>query len=729
LSITTRTLPAISNGISKQPPILRSFDQTADEINTWGEIASGVARRAPTEFIAELGVEDLDTIFVHHINRDVTERYVVLIDAGLLKVFDQETGDELAVSAPGGINYLNAPGPSYRAVSVADYTFIINTEVTCLLDEVAVDETPQPDYYVWPGGNQAGRNFYDDFPVAGDPVQYAPNPAAAPSLTGTVQKDTDLPGSPSLGDTYKVAGSSENGFASYYVKWNGSVWDEVVAPGIANAINASTMPHALVRQADGSFVFAPFSWKPRRVGDNTTNPNPPFIGRELRDVFFYKNRLGFLVDESAVFSAAGDYGDFWRRTVLDYIESDPLSVAASTTDVALLDYAVPFNDGMMLFSGQRQFSLSNGESGLSATSVEINPVTGYVMSPGVRPVSIGSQVYFASDLAGYTAVQEYTRLDGSDATDAAEITAHVPGLIPQGVTQLIEAPDLNAIFAVASNVNGGRYVYAYQFFWDRDAKIQSAWRVWDFGENARVVAGTFSAGKLTFVVERAGYYFLERLRLGPGATSANQAHMIYLDRQSTITGTYDAGADETTFLLPYSPNQDAFRIIRGLDAEVPESLIPPASYVWVDAATVSVPGDESGLEVTVGETFRTYLRFSRQFPMDYQSRPVSTGRLQLHTWTVVYTDTAYFTAEISPYGADAVINGGETTYTADFTGRITGSSSLLLGQQVYHSGSFTFTVAGDAAQSVVALSNETPYGSTWVSAEWEGLFFSRALGG
>jgi hypothetical protein len=35
VALTTRTIPALMNGISQQPAILRSSDQTEDELNTW----------------------------------------------------------------------------------------------------------------------------------------------------------------------------------------------------------------------------------------------------------------------------------------------------------------------------------------------------------------------------------------------------------------------------------------------------------------------------------------------------------------------------------------------------------------------------------------------------------------------------------------------------------------------------------------------------------------------
>ncbi|MBO9706187.1 MAG: hypothetical protein J7474_11865, partial [Arthrobacter sp.] len=460
------------------------------------------------------------------------------------------------------------------------------------------------------------------------------------------------------------------------------------------------MPHALVREADGTFTFAPFSWKPRRVGDTQTNPPPPFIGRRLRDVFFYKNRLGYLVDETVVFSVAGDYGDFWRRTVLDYIDSDVLAVTATTTDVSVLDYAVPFNDGIMLFSAQRQFSLSNGESGLSASSVEVSPVTAFSTSPNVRPVPLGTQVYFASDSGGSVSIQEYTRLDGVDATDAAEVTAHVPGLIKPGVSKLIAIPDYNAVVVLRALAEDRNIAYVYQFFWDGQKKVVSAWRPWDFG-SGKIISGTFFSGDLYLLMRRGDDFFLERMNLQPEAKSADQDHLIYLDRGVSITGTYDALADHTTFTLPYSPDPDLFRLLQTKNADYPENMVPATKYTLVDD-TVTIPGDVSATPLTAGEVFTTRFVFSRQFPQDYQLRPLTTGRLQIHTFSVTYTASAYFEAHVQPYGADAVGSTDELTQVVPFNGRLIGTASYRLGNLPYRSGTFTFPVAGDASLAYIA---------------------------
>ena len=587
-----------------------------------------------------------------------------------------------------------------------------------------------------PGG---GSNPSGTSPDGNDPIPpsdpYTPtstapltgcssNPATGGSVNGYVQRFEDLPDTASTGAVYKVQGTAETGMVSYYVRRNGDVWEEHVSPGIRNSIDPETMPWALVRLENGEFELAPFCWKSRRVGDAETNPAPAFIDRPIRDIFFYQNRLGMLTDESTVFSVAGDYGDFWRRTVLDYLDADSFSLSATTTDVALLDHAVPFNDGIMLFSEQRQFSLSSGEAGTAATATEINPVTNYSMAPGVKPVPLGDQVIFASDQGSYTAVQEYTRLDGRDATDAAEITAHVPGLLPVGVSKLIPAPGLNALFVLTRNSNSPDRIYAYQYYWDGDTKRVSAWRRWAFAD-AQVLSGAYIDGELSLLIRRANKLYLEKIDLREDAASEEQENLIYLDRQVTLTGTYDAETDVTTFEFPYEPNATSLRLLRTLNAPHPESLIQ-GQHITVTGSTVAVQGDESGSPVTAGALYRTSMVLSEQFPLDYQGRPLTSGRLQLRYMSITYEDSPFFTAVVRPYGHDANIDEASRRKVTHITSQRIGDASHLTGQMAYDSATGQFAVTANSKDVSIALVNDTPFQSFWVSIEWEGLYYTRA---
>jgi hypothetical protein len=194
----------------------------------------------------------------------------------------------------------------------------------------------------------------------------------------------------------------------------------------------------------------------------------------------------------------------------------------------------------------------------------------------------------------------------------------------------------------------------------------------------------------------------------------------------TLTGTYHAPSDRTVYALPYAPDPAKLRLVRTEAAAIPQSLVNP-SLVSVVGQSVSVEGDESAYPVTIGHTYETRVVLSRQYPLDFQGKPLTTGRLQLHNFTVNATDAAYLKAVVYPYGRAADELNPGMKHEATFSGRVLGTPGAVLGQPIYHSGAFTFSVAGNSEAAVVELVNDSPFGSTLTSAQWEGLYWSRAL--
>ena len=135
-----------------------------------------------------------------------------------------------------------------------------------------------------------------------------------------VQKFSDLPLHGPSGVVIEVAGTDTTSFDNYWVKFEASgggnvgVWKECVAPGTRLGINAATMPHILVRE-NGTFTFKPATWEDRKCGDLASVPDPSFVGQTIEDVFFHKNRLGFLTQENICMSASGQFYNFYRSSV------------------------------------------------------------------------------------------------------------------------------------------------------------------------------------------------------------------------------------------------------------------------------------------------------------------------------------------------------------------------------------------------------------------------------
>ena len=124
-------------------------------------------------------------------------------------------------------------------------------------------------------------------------------------------------------------------------------WVETNGPGIKYEIDPLTMPHILQQQADGSFTFGPITWADRDVGDAVTNPLPSFIssdgtdagtGIAIRNMFFYRNRFGFLAGEYMVMSKAKDFYNFFNGSATIAAANDPIDISASSTKPIFLNY-------------------------------------------------------------------------------------------------------------------------------------------------------------------------------------------------------------------------------------------------------------------------------------------------------------------------------------------------------------------------------------------------------
>lgn len=129
MAFLAKSIPNLVNGVSQQPAEVRLPSQADEQINFMSSVVEGLKRRPGTRHIAKLLETPGAGAFVHIINRDRFEKYVVVILDGGVRVFDFD-GNEKTVNAPEGFNYLKAfsPAKSLRAVTVADFTFILNRE-------------------------------------------------------------------------------------------------------------------------------------------------------------------------------------------------------------------------------------------------------------------------------------------------------------------------------------------------------------------------------------------------------------------------------------------------------------------------------------------------------------------------------------------------------------------------------------------------------------------------
>ena len=104
--------------------------------------------------------------------------------------------------------------------------------------------------------------------------------------------------------------------------------------------------HTSVACTIGQGFSAP-QWDDALVGDDVTNPEPSFIGKGISKLLFFRNRFSILADEHIVMSRPGDFTNFFAKSAIQLIASDPIDISASSEYPAILYDGIQVNTGLI----------------------------------------------------------------------------------------------------------------------------------------------------------------------------------------------------------------------------------------------------------------------------------------------------------------------------------------------------------------------------------------------
>lgn len=777
--IISGSIPNFINGVSQQPFALRLASQAEEQINAYSSIVEGLTKRPPARFVAKLMAGVPSNAHVHIINRDLSEKYVVVAWNGDLKVYDFN-GVEKTVNFPNGKGYLTSSTANFGAVTVADYTFFLNKDIaTAMTTETIPSRPPEAIVYVRQGnyattyrivvngnsveyttGTTNGNDiqttniayqlavklnalnvaWYAD--VVGSTLWIHPRDGvtdfwlrtedtmgntALLGVKGQTQSFANLPAKAITGFQTQITGSAATDYDNYYVRfdstgsdgWDG-VWREIPQPGRKIALDPATMPYTLVREANGTFTFKQATWDKCAAGDENTVPTPSFIGRPLADMFFFRNRLGFIADENVVLSRNGGFFDFFRDTATALLDTDPIDVAVSHVKVSILRHAVPFNESLLLFSDQTQFLMS-GDGVLSPATVAINATTEFETSNRAKPVGAASFIYFATRKGSFSGIREFY-VDGQTRTNSAnDVTAHVPKYIPGDVTKLTASTNEDVLLALSDGQKNA--VFVYKFYYSGQEKVQSSWSRWCFPTGSEILDVEFIESTCWVVLKYQGNTYLLRQDVAPGISEIDMAYTIHLDLRVTtdqiasVVSTPLTGK-RTTFTLPYTVDGLDLRVI-ALDGDAtykPGAVVPILSNT---GNTVVVRGEVT--KAVIGIAYRMSFHFSplilrSQAPGGGQMANTQ-GRLQVRRMIMNYAETGYFRVEVTPQG--------RATYTNEFTGRVIGSDDNRLGLPAIATGSFRYPIMAQNMNVKIELVNDSPFPCRILNADWEAMYTVR----
>ena len=584
-------------------------------------------------------------------------------------------------------------------------------------------------------------------------------------IKDSVQRFTDLPTVSPNGYVVEVKGDEDTNFDNYYVKFvtnNGGTfeegqWEETVEDGIPFKFNYDKMPHVLVRQADGNFRFARVDgdtysvtvggtttsytlpkWGERTAGDLESAPDPSFIGRNINNVFFFRNRLGFLAGDNVILSEVSKFFNFFPETVISVLDSEPIDVAASHTKVAILKHAVTMGERLILFSEQTQFTLTSSADNLTPKSANVLVATEFESSAAAAPVGSGSSIYFLTKKGSFAGVREYITQGDSQIKDAANTTIHVPKLIPSNIFKMAVSNNQDVLVLLGSDNPNKLYLNRW-LYGENFTKVLNAWFTFTINSSRKFLNIDFIGTDLFAVIEEDNKVTLEKIPFETDFREPNSEFEFYLDHKVTeattgVSVAYNSGTDVTTFTVPYRLRKKMTVVGRYLASNETSTFVDTqgntktlksgqvlqtANATDGSTSTITINGDYRNSKFIIGEPFEMHYRFSKQRLTGQQgASELLSGRLQIHHFYIKYEDSSFFQVEVTPENRDTSIH--------RFSGRLLGSNSSVIGEINLDTGTFKVPVMSKSDRVDIDIKNSTFLPTRIASAEYEGIFHMKA---
>lgn len=534
---------------------------------------------------------------------------------------------------------------------------------------------------------------------------------------------SDLPKVAPDGFRIKVRGDAEAGEDDYYVKFvtnDGSTtgvsdggWVEDIGFDEYTQLLNTTLPHKLVNSSANNFALSACTWTTRQVGEDETNPFPSFFNgtvttgdRKISDIFFFKNRLGFLSEGSVIMSEAGEYFNFFRTTVRSLLDSDPIDINVASKRVTKLSSAVAFQENLILFGERGQFVLRGGDL-LTPKTVSVTPITNYDNDTSTPPLELGSYLYFPFNRGSFTGIREFTVNANTDNYDSLEITAHVPQYIPSSVLDMAGSTAENLICIVSSSDT--KSIYNYKYYWEGNQKVLSSWSKFTFPFDIRGIE--FVDSDLYIVAVKSGKTELLKMPMEEKLVDDNTTFNTYLDLRQSAT------VSNGTINLSYTPEgSDVIQVYTRASGSTEAGALIPST---VNGSTVTVSTDHNNKPVWVGIKYTMSYTFSEHIFKQRANRTTSPSGYQRHFLkggTIFFDDTASFKVEVTPKARQ--------TYTNTFTSNIVGSTTI--GTLPIESGSFSFPIMSAAKDTTIKVINDSALPGNFQSAEFESFIHSRS---
>lgn len=462
----SQSIPNYLNGISQQADYDMPPGYLRDAVNVFPDITYGLRKRPGLRYEFYLGAEtDYPNAYWFSLVQTDSQPCVgcIVPSDGSIHIWNLITRTKLTSTDSTAYLSINDKSPqvlnrnSYAAVSINNVTVICNRNARVAQSS---DVTPG-------------------------------------TLTGRVTVYADLSTlTPTEGDIYEITNTPNVDEDDFYVQYTNGAWEECAEPGIPAGVDDSTMPHAvLVDTTAGTFQFIEVQSNSRSAGDETSNPNPSFVGAFIHNAFFYLNRYGFLASDNVFLSRSLSVQntvadqlqnvDYYSVSTLVQSAADPIDVNVASVKPTTLISVLPTVQGLTIFGTNEQFILYSEQGFLSPQTAIVKSISTFEMSEIVPAVQMGDESYFISKTVRNVRVFQFITQGIDRQPILNDVGKIITDYIPSNV-DFLASNSQNQFISLSSSVDNKMYMYR-TYKENNEIKFAS-WFVWELVGNVQLGA-------------------------------------------------------------------------------------------------------------------------------------------------------------------------------------------------------------------------------------------------
>lgn len=488
-------------------------------------------------------------------------------------------------------------------------------------------------------------------------------------------------------------------------------WEETATLYDPPELDATTMPHELY--LDGAtWKIRAQVWEQRTAGDAKSNPLPKFVGSEIVDISEVQGRAVYLHDTDMSFSQTDAYTNWFKQTASAELATDPINIRSTSVDGSIkLVYIVPFNRDIVVFGTENTQFLVSGRSTLTPATASMVLTSEFEADLSVRPVTVGENIMFTSWTGKFTHVHEMFLQGEENSHGRRSVTDHVPRYLPGRVTSFTASDgDNTAAVVVAGDPNA---VFVYEFLWQDGSKVQSAWSRWEY--NAPVLEARIDEGSL-FLAFSSGYNgaLLTTTTLYRSDTTG-LAFQLHLDqvRSYTMTGGSIIDMQALGALTDYTVIALTGDGVSGMPLAV-SGTTEMSNVRGFRTIRITLAEPYTG-NIQIGYKFTTRVVPTMPVVKDREGVPISASKLAVISFLLSFETTGPFTLI-----RECLYEALADYWKIEYSGRLLGSPSLLLGEAPVADGTleFPFDDQSNTSKLVIECTSHLPM--TITEIEWNG---------